>query len=167
LHRKKLGPVEPNFGEWRNIRKITRPNGSYRTRGPGRFSPCELAARAPHHEGHGLIPAVCGGIKGQKNEPHEDLLRGCRGALSVRHRLQAVTSIGSHDLYRLMADPIQQVLNGDEISAILTAISLDRFNTYLTAAGHNRERALPIFVERAVGRGVPHADSGGRGFASQ
>jgi hypothetical protein len=27
-------------------------------------------------------------------------LRGCRGVLSVRHRLQAVTRFGSHDPYR-------------------------------------------------------------------
>jgi hypothetical protein len=48
-----------------------------------------------------------------------------------------------------MADAIQQDLNGNEIIAILTAISADRFNTYLTASGHNQERALKLYIWNA------------------
>lgn len=48
-----------------------------------------------------------------------------------------------------MADPIQQGLNGNETAAILSAISLDRFTTYLTAAGHDQERALKLYLWNA------------------
>jgi hypothetical protein len=48
-----------------------------------------------------------------------------------------------------MADPIQQPLNRSEIAAILTAISPDRFNTYVTASGHNQERALKLYIWNA------------------
>jgi hypothetical protein len=48
-----------------------------------------------------------------------------------------------------MADQIQQPLNGSEIAAISVAISPDRFNTYLTAAGHSHERALKLYVWNA------------------
>jgi hypothetical protein len=40
-----------------------------------------------------------------------------------------------------MSELIQQALNGNEIAAIVTAISPDRFKTYLTAAGHRARRA--------------------------
>jgi hypothetical protein len=48
-----------------------------------------------------------------------------------------------------MSDLIQQPINGAEIAAILTAISLDRFNTYLVAAGHDQDRALKLYLWNA------------------
>jgi hypothetical protein len=48
-----------------------------------------------------------------------------------------------------MAELIQQALNGNENAAIVTAISPDRFKTYLTAAGHNQERALRLYLWNA------------------
>lgn len=84
------------------------------------------------------------GLKAKPREGHG----GCRGALSVRRRLQAVTSIGSPDLYNPMAEPIQQPvkINLDEI---LPAISPDRFKTYLIAAGHDQERAFRLYLWNA------------------
>ncbi len=76
-------------------------------------------------------------------------MRGCRGVLPVRHRLQAVTSVGSYEPYKLMADQFQRPLDGDQIAAILTAISPDRFKTYLAAAGHRQERALKLYLWNA------------------
>jgi len=85
----------------------------------------------------------------EKAKPREDPLGGCRGVLTVRCRLQAVTNIGSHGLYKPMAGPVQQPLNGNEIAAILAAISPDRFNTYLRAAGFDQERALHLYLWNA------------------
>jgi hypothetical protein len=48
-----------------------------------------------------------------------------------------------------MAELIQQALDANEIAAIVTAISPDRFKTYLTAAGHNQERALRLYLWNA------------------
>lgn len=48
-----------------------------------------------------------------------------------------------------MADPIQQGINGNETTAILGAISVDRFNTYLAAAGYDQERALELYLWNA------------------
>ncbi len=48
-----------------------------------------------------------------------------------------------------MAEPIQQPLNGNEIAAILAAISQDRFKTYLHAAGFDQERALCLYLWNA------------------
>jgi hypothetical protein len=50
-----------------------------------------------------------------------------------------------------MAELIQQALDGNGIAAIVTAISPDRFKTYLTAAGHNRERALRLYLYARLG----------------
>jgi hypothetical protein len=55
-----------------------------------------------------------------------------------------------------MVASIQRPLNGNEITAILTAISPDRFNTYLTAAGHNQERALRLYLWNARLGGAFH-----------
>jgi hypothetical protein len=55
-----------------------------------------------------------------------------------------------------MAELIQQALNGNEIAAIVTAISPDRFKTYLTAAGHNQERALRLYLWNARLGGAFH-----------
>ena len=48
-----------------------------------------------------------------------------------------------------MAEPIQHPVNGNEIAAILAAISPDRFKTYLSAAGHDQERALRLYLWNA------------------
>jgi hypothetical protein len=48
-----------------------------------------------------------------------------------------------------MADQFQRPLNGDQIAAILTAISPDRFKTYLASAGHCEERALKPYLWNA------------------
>jgi hypothetical protein len=48
-----------------------------------------------------------------------------------------------------MADQFQRRLDGDQIAAILTAISPDRFKTYLAAAGHRQERALKLYLWNA------------------
>jgi hypothetical protein len=87
--------------------------------------------------------------KSIKDETREDLFRGCRGLLTVRRRLHAVTSIGSHELYKPMPDPVQQPFKEDEIAAILKAISPDRFRTYLIAAGHDVDRALQLYLWNA------------------
>jgi hypothetical protein len=47
-----------------------------------------------------------------------------------------------------MAVPDQQALNDNE-AAIVTAISPDRFKTYLHAAGHDRERAFRLYLWNA------------------
>jgi len=71
-------------------------------------------------------------------------MRGCPRALSVRRRLQAVTGIGSHGQYNHMA-----ALKQHETDAILTAISADRFKTYLIASGYDQERALQLYLWNA------------------
>jgi len=48
-----------------------------------------------------------------------------------------------------MAEPIQYPVNEDELAAILAAISSDRFNTYLQAAGYDRQRALRLYLWNA------------------
>jgi hypothetical protein len=48
-----------------------------------------------------------------------------------------------------MADQFQRPLNEDQIAAILSAISPDRFKTYLAAAGHCRQRALKLYLWNA------------------
>lgn len=48
-----------------------------------------------------------------------------------------------------MADPTQQPINADELTAILAAISPDRFRTYLKAAGYSPERALRLYLWNA------------------
>jgi len=48
-----------------------------------------------------------------------------------------------------MSDAIQQPINGHHVPAILSAISLDRFNTYLTSAGYDQERALLLYLWNA------------------
>jgi hypothetical protein len=48
-----------------------------------------------------------------------------------------------------MVDSFQQPLNGDDIAAILGAISPDRFGTYLSAAGHDQARALRLYLWNA------------------
>ena len=48
-----------------------------------------------------------------------------------------------------MAEPIQQPVNKDQIAAILTAISPDRFRTYLIAAGHDQRRAFRLYLWNA------------------
>jgi hypothetical protein len=55
-----------------------------------------------------------------------------------------------------MAELIQQALDANEIAAIVTAISPDRFKTYLTAAGHNQERALRLYLWNARRGGAFH-----------
>lgn len=48
-----------------------------------------------------------------------------------------------------MPQPIQPPLNEAEIAAILAAISPDRFRTYLSAAGHDVNRALRLYLWNA------------------
>jgi hypothetical protein len=48
-----------------------------------------------------------------------------------------------------MPEPIQHPVNEDELAAILAAISSDRFNTYLQAAGYDRLRALRLYLWNA------------------
>jgi Abi-like protein len=48
-----------------------------------------------------------------------------------------------------MPEPLQQLLNGEEVAAILGVISTDRFGTYLSAAGHDQERALRLYLWNA------------------
>ena len=48
-----------------------------------------------------------------------------------------------------MSDPVQQALNGAEIAEILTAISPDRFKTYLHAAGYDQDRAFLLYLWNA------------------
>jgi hypothetical protein len=88
-------------------------------------------------------------VQARKARPREGLLRGCRGALSVRCRLQAVTRSGSPSKYRPMPDSVQPVLNEVQTEAILRAISADRFETYLKAAGHDPSRALRLYLWNA------------------
>lgn len=83
-----------------------------------------------------------------KAKPREGLWGLSRGSICPTP-FASSDEIGSHELYKLMAVPIQQPLNGNEIAAILTAISPDRFNTYLTAAGHSQERALRLYLWNA------------------
>lgn len=77
-------------------------------------------------------------------------MRGCRGVLSVRYRLQAVTSTGSPYQYRPMLSATQQPHDGNQFAAILRAISPDRFNTYLVAAGYDKSRALNLYLWNAL-----------------
>jgi hypothetical protein len=48
-----------------------------------------------------------------------------------------------------MPQAIQQPVKGSEIAAILTAISADRFKTYLAAAGYDQERAFRLYLWNA------------------
>jgi hypothetical protein len=48
-----------------------------------------------------------------------------------------------------MPDSVQQPLKEGEIAAILVAISPDRFQTYLSAAGHDINRALRLYLWNA------------------
>jgi hypothetical protein len=48
-----------------------------------------------------------------------------------------------------MTDPIQQGVNGGESAAIVAAISRDRFNTYLHAAGYDQARAFRLYLWNA------------------
>ncbi|HEU0081813.1 MAG TPA: hypothetical protein VFQ87_03000 [Bradyrhizobium sp.] len=48
-----------------------------------------------------------------------------------------------------MADRFQQSLNEDQIDAILSAISPDRFKTYLAGAGYCQQRALELYLWNA------------------
>lgn len=60
-----------------------------------------------------------------------------------------MTGIGSHGVYKLMAETIQPLLNETQITAILAAISPDRFKTYLGAAGHDQDRAMRLYLWNA------------------
>jgi hypothetical protein len=48
-----------------------------------------------------------------------------------------------------MPQSIQQGINGTPNESLLAAISLDRFNTYLSAAGHDQDRALNLYLWNA------------------
>lgn len=73
----------------------------------------------------------------------------CPGALSVRSRVQAVTAIGLPNEDTMISNLNQQPLNEQQKSALVRALSEPRLATYLTASGHDWDRAWRMYVWNA------------------
>jgi len=73
----------------------------------------------------------------------------CPGVLTVRSRLQAVTYFGTPNSSTTMPLTNQQLSGAAPHEALLRVTSLQRFQTYLTAAGHNQDRAWNLYLWNA------------------